>query len=312
MQLEFAYWGRRTLRAAIDDYFARNCDGLAEGTIVDYRERAAWLLRELGDLTPLESINHDRLQALADKWRGSLANVTVKRRLLFLVSVLTYAQARELIPKVPMLPKLRNDGRLFDRLHTIAQWERFRGFVPPGRFRRLYDTGMLTGQHVDELMTMERWMLDAEHQWPDGQVGRFWRRNRKWRKCEPGWIPMQPELLALVPELLEDAPRRESLVIGTTWNRQRAFNMAADRATAAGELIERPTFNDLRRSFASLLVARGWSSQAVRLALGHAGPIPHTWWEEDSGRRPARLAERPRTAERHYIRATTGTFTPRG
>lgn len=293
MQLELRLWGAASLKGAIVDFFALRTDGLAEGTLDDYRERSWWLLDELGETTPLSALTFDRLHEACRKNRAELANVTLKKRLDFLRWCLELAHGRGLLDRLPMFPKLRADGRVCSNLHTVAHWEVFRRHLPPGPFRRAYDLGFWTGQHLRaEVMTIERWMLDPEQG--------FWRRNRKYRRCVPCWVPMQPELRLILPELLEGLPaRRDALVVGRLWNVQRTLNMAWTRAVATGEDVPRVTPTDLRRSFATMLTGRGWDLQAVRLALGHAGQLP--------ARGPG-LSSAPTIAERHYIHASPSVF----
>jgi len=301
MQLELSLWPPTSIRSVVDAYVARRCEDLAPGTLDDYRERAAWLYRELGEATPVETVTYARLERLVDSCRGVLRNVTVGKRINFLLWCMRYARKRDLIARVPECPPLRNDGEVRTGLHTVEQWQRFRGHLAPGRFRKLYDLAMWTGQHMPDVMSMQRWMLAPAREDYPGHAGSFWRRNRKFRRCVPGWMPMQPELRLLTAELLEDVgPTADSLIAGRAWNLKRTWDMAADRAAAAGEDIPRVTPTDLRRSCASLLSARGWSLQAVRIFLGHA--------TTDGRIMGGRGELRPTVAERHYLGVTTGTF----
>jgi len=300
MQLELDLWGASTVRGAIVAFFALKTEGLAEGTMDDYRERAWWCLEEFGEQAPLSSLTFDRLHAAVRSNREELANVTIKKRLDFLRWVVALAVERGHAERVPMFPKLRSDARVCSNLHTVSDWERFRAYLPPGPFRRAYDLGFWTGQHLRaEVCSMQRWMLDPEHIEYE-EKGCFWRRNRKYRRCVPGWIPAQPELLLIHRELVEGLPaRRDALIVGRLWNVQRTLNMAWTRAVAAGEDVPRVTPTDLRRSFASMLSARGWTTPAVRIALGHAGEIQPG---------SPSLSSRPSTATRHYMFAAPGLF----
>jgi integrase len=157
-------------------------------------------------------------------------------------------------------------------------------------------------------MSMERWMLEPDRIVTDeagreiGQ-GAYWRRNQKYRRCVPDWIPMQPELRLAVPELLEDVgPARDALITGRVWNLKRTWDMAADRATAEGHEIPRVTPTDLRRGGASMLSGRGYSVEAIRIALGHAA---------GGGAIMGGPSSRPSVATRHYLWSTPGLFDPR-
>lgn len=304
MQLELSLWSPTCLRSIITDYLARQAEHIADGTLVDYQERARWLLRELGEATEASELTFVALERLADRCRGLLRNVTISKRLNFLRWCLAYAKDRELVASVPRCPRLRNDAQVRTGRHTLEQWRLFRAHVPPGRFRKLYDLGFLTGQHMPDMMSMQRWMLDPDCATFPGYRGAFWRRNRKYRRCVPCWMPMQPEMRLLVFELLEDVgPAPDAVIVGRTWNMKRTWDMAADRAAAAGQDVPRVTPTDLRRSASSLLAERGWSLQAIRIFLGHA---------TDDGRVMGGAGERrPSVAERHYLWPTPGLFVPR-
>jgi len=301
MQLELSLWRETSMRAVIDAYVARKSDDLAAGTLVDYQERAKWLYRELGESTSVETITYAVLERLADRCRGVIRNVTIAKRINLLLWAMRYARKRGLIASVPECPYLRNDGEVRTGLHTVEQWERFRLHVAAGRFRKLYDLAFWTGQHMPDVMTMQRWMLAPDREDFPGQAGSFWRRNQKFRRCIPGWMPMQPEMRLLVMELLEDVgPAPDALLVGRAWNLKRTWDMAADRAAAAGDDLPRVTPTDLRRSCASLLTARGWSLQAVRIFLGHA--------TADGRIMGGRGEARPTIAERHYLCPTPALF----
>lgn len=320
MQLDLSFWGPRTLRGAINDYMAMCSDGLAEGTVIEYRERASWLIRELGESTALDKITYDVLYACVRRNAEVLAQITMRRRFQFLLWVLRFAHGRGLLDRVPMLPKLRNDGKAISRLHTVAEWEVFRRYLPAGPFRKFYDLAFWTLQHGPDLMSMERWMLDpgrvvldeAGHELARGA---YWRRNQKNNnpatkrsRCEPCWVPCQPELARLIPELLEGVPeRRDGLIVGKLWNLQRTLNMAQNRAVADGHDIGRITPRDLRRSGASMLVARGYLPEAVRIILGHTGQFR----APGEGEALSRLAGATTVATKHYFHATPQLFAAR-
>lgn len=294
------------LHRVLADYLNRHAPDLAEGTVADYQERARWLLRELGENTPIETLNYAALERLADRCSGVIRNVTIKKRIEFLRWCIRYAHKRGLVPGVPECPKLRNDGQVKRDIHTVGQWETFRQHLPAGRFRKIYDLGFWTLQHMPDVFSMERWMIDADRVVTDERGnelarGAFWRRNQKYRRCIDCWIPMQPELRLIVPELLEDVgPARDALVVGRVWNLKRTLDMAADRAVAAGLDVTRITPTGLRRSGASMLTGRGWPLEAVRIALGHASSGGRIIGGDERAR--------PTTAERHYMLPTPGLF----
>lgn len=314
MQYELELWGKYALRSAIERFMRHNTDGLAQGTIVDYWERSDWLMAELGEGRDIRTISFLLLERLKQRARDVLChrNVTIKKRFDHLRRVMRFAKACGLDVDVPEKSRLPYDGRHIETLHTVEQWRVFRGFVPPGKFRKLYDLAFWTLQHVPDILAMERRHLEVDRPFyrEDGSlatVGGYWRVNTKNRKrrVKPLWFPMEPEFRGLVPELFEDVPARpEALIIGPLWNVRRALDTAFDRATAAGHDIPRPTPNDLRRSGASMLIGRGHLSEYVRVALGHVGELP-----ANLATASGRLAQRPNTATRHYYRPTPALLT---
>lgn len=296
MQLEFTYWGPGSLRGAVGDYMENCTDGLAEATVRDYEDRGAWLLRELGETTPITSITSATLEQLARRMRGVIANVTIKRRLVYLRAVLKRAQARDLIDRLPALPRLRNDGVARTQLHTVDQWRVFRGYLPPGPFRRLYDVGFWTGMHLGDLFRMQR-----QHVKP----GEHWRVNTKNRRCHPMWFPSEPELDEVAHDFGGGA-RLDAPITGPLWNVRRTLHMAAHRAIADGHDLPIISVLDLRRSYASMLSGRGYPDEYIRIALGHQGAfIGHPTLGPDGNPVPAsRLAAKPTTLQSHYLRPT--------
>jgi hypothetical protein len=320
VQLDLPLWSKTSLKRAIADYMLCNGEGLADGTLNDYAERATWLLRTFGENAALDSFTFDLLFATARKSREVLADITIKRRFDFLRWVLEFAAGRDIIAKVPMFPKLRGGGHTISKMHTVGEAEVFRRYLPPGPFRKVYDLCFWTLQHVPDVMSMQRWMLDVDRPVLDERGvevarGCFWRRNQKnnnprkeRRPCEPIWIPMQPELKLLIAELLDGVPsRRDAPIAGKLWNLQRTFNAAHCRAVSDGHAMPRPTPNDLRRSGASMLVARGYPEEAVRMILGHTG----VFRAPGPGESLQKLAGYSTTATRHYLFAAPGLFVGR-
>jgi integrase len=305
VQLDLPFWGGRTLQGAGNVYLANCTDGLSDATLKEYGERLDWLVRELGELTPLEDITFVRLEGLCRRFRGVLRNVTVKKRLTFLLMVMKHARARgEFTGQVPELPRLKKDSESRDVLHTVEQWKAFREFLAPGRFRDLYDLAFWTGQHKADLRSMKAWMLDVDrpvHNEKGEEVGRgMWLRRNQKNQVEPVWLPMEPELVVIARQLLAARPLRDDLLVGEFWNDRRTFHQAADRAVAAGYEIPRCSLTDLRRSFASMLIGRERPLEYVRLALGHKGAMADAFI---SGARGP-MAVRPNVATTHYIRST--------
>lgn len=301
VQLELSLFGDRSLRSAVMSYMAMCTDGLSDATLKDYADRGAWCLREFGDLTDIATVDYDEFDRVIRRNQMTLKHVTLKKRLVFLRACLKLAKRRKLLGEVPEVPRLQDDSERKTDLHTVAQWQIARQLLPAGPFRRFYDLGFWTGHHLADLFTMERWMLDPAREVVNGagQVvakGMFLRRNTKNRKHKiaPVWIPMQPELKLVLPEILEGVrPNETGLVIGRIWNVRRTLHVACDRALAAGHDIPRVSPIDLRRSFGSMMAERHYSLHFIRIALGHLGE------REPSGR-----TAKPTTATRHYLHAT--------
>lgn len=309
VQLDLPFSDGGSLHATIQAYLSRQVDGLADATISDYQERAKWLLAELGPDTPIAAITFDVLERLANRWRGVLRNVTVKRRIVFLRAAMRLAVSRGYLDKVPAIPRLRDDGQPRAQLHTVGQWEVFRTYLPPGPHRRFYDLGFWTGMHTSDLFTMRRCDLDPDRPVVDdfgAEVARgmYLRRNSKNRRSEPTWIPLQPEAIMAAREILAETPPLEgALLVGTIWNLRRHFHAAASRCQVDGTetgdefLRDMPAVSpiDLRRSYASMLSARHWPLELIRIALGHEG--------QDSRTQGGRTSK-PTIALRHYMRPT--------
>lgn len=288
-QLDLPYFAPTCVRGVLDAYLAMRAETCTEATIRDdYRYRIDWLVQVFGELTPACEVTYDALERAARAGRAVLLrDVTIRKRLRFWLSACKYAALRGLdAPVLEAPPWLRDDGARLTDFYTPVQFAAFRLALPPGRFRAFADLGMWTGMHTKDLLSMESGHLDPMSAWPDGRQGAWLRRNHKNRKCQPAWMPMEPELLALVPELAPLLP------LGGLNNIARAFATAAARA----ELPPIRANLGLRASHATELAKRGHPYEYIRQVLGHegevsrgAGPIPQT-------------AKRPSTLSRHYLR----------
>lgn len=300
MQLELRFWPRDWLWSAIADYLAsREMLGVSEGTMDDYQIRAGWLLRVLGERTPLTGITYEQLEELARKHgpdgSGELLYATIAQRYKFLRQVMKYATKRRVVAKADLVERvdLPRDVVRKKPVPTVAQFREFRMATPPGRFRWLEDFFFWTGHHNHDAWTLEWWMLEPDFEWKDeaGQVlrlGRYWRRNHKNRRCEACWFPMEPEFREAVLELFAAHPERvgSRLVTGRVWNLKRTMDAASDRAG-----LPRFTPIRLRAGFARMSRSRH-EREYVRLAMGHEGIDSIT----EGGR-----SVRPAVLERHYL-----------
>lgn len=300
MQLELSFWPRESLRSVLHDFLATQCDDLAEATRADYGERARWLTMVLGEGLDARRIDFSMLENVARRWgpKGEgLKNVTIKRRLIFLRACLKYAQARGILVTLPMLPTkaLRDDGERRKAFHTPEQFAVFREQIVPGARRWFCDLGFWTGHHSSDLFTMTCDMFELDEPFEDASgeaiaLGRYLRRNHKNPRCQPLWLPLEPEARAALIEIRDGMGsgwRKGAPITGRVWGIHRTMRAAADRAE-----LPRVSPIDLRRSFASMLIARGYPAEYVRHALGHEGENSRTQGGE---------SKRPTTASRHYM-----------
>jgi hypothetical protein len=302
-QMELQFWPRGTLKEALSAYKRMKAPHLAEETLRDYGEKENWLLGVFGESCPIDSIGLEELESALAKegpmGRGMMG-VTIKKRFWHLRAAIKYAAGRKIIKRdeVPDLPFIKNDGRPGQRALGVAEFNRLR-LAMCGRFRTYADLAMWTGHHSTDIWTFARWMLDPLYEWKDddGNViarGRFWRRNHKYPSCKPCWIPMEEELQKAATEILAEPGSTESLILGRVWGLSKAFNSASDRC----EMPRVCPSRDLRRSFASMLAARGYTESYIRIAQGHAGSPEFAIDGTFIG------ARRPTVDTRHYIRPT--------
>jgi integrase len=297
--LELAFVSRRgTLREAITSFLVHQTDGVSNATLDDYSDRGRWLCARLGEDTPLEALTFERLERLIEREgpNGSgLMIVTIKKRLMFLRMCCRYAVQRGVAKEVPQLPlrKLRSDSRPRESFLTPEQFASFVVALPEGgRAQRFAVLAFWTGMHSSDL-----YRLPVEHLAPheafevaddEHVTGKWLRTNTKNVRSKPIWLPMEPELRAWVLAWQRESWWRPGAYVteGRVWALHRSFAAAADRAG-----VPRVAPIDLRRSFATMLTARGYADAYVRFALGHAGRFdPHT-----------SRVQRPTTAERHYV-----------
>jgi hypothetical protein len=306
VQLELAFHGRFSLRAVIGEHMSRSTVGLREATIRDYSERAEWILREFGESTDARELRLRDLEHVADKWRGIIRNVTIKKRLTFLRAALKLAYEDDVIGKVPALPRLQGDGQRKEGFHTVEQWRVFREYLTPGPYRRFYDLAFWTGHRTADVFNTRRVNIDPEMPIVDNNgevaaVGAFYRRTQKTIKhrVPETWVPAQPELVELMREWLAEPGLSADPIVRPVTHMGKAFKVAAGRAIADGHNVpEALSPNDLRRSFASMLNERGYDPFQVQHFLGHKGTPPTGW----SPSLP--LAQRATIASTHYLRPT--------
>jgi len=314
VQLELAFWPRDCVRQVLHDYLDMKADTVTGETQEhDYAYRVEWLCEMLGPLTPAASVTYPAIEAAARKARGTVKDVTIKRRISFWLAAARYAALREVIdgsriPEEPP-PWLRNDSVHCDDFYTLEQYREFRLALPPGRFRRRADLSMFTGMHTYDLDRTTRKMLDPDYEWPSGIKGRWWRRcnknasEAKKTRIKPCWVPMEPELREFSGEWLAEPGHADSLISYRLNNMHRTFEAAALRA---GLPVIRANLG-FRSSHANLLLARDWRPSYVRIVLGHAGEVTT---EMVDGLVRARVAKRPTTLEVNYLRNSPDIMQP--
>lgn len=301
-QLELPFVAR-SLRACVSAYLSSQAAFISDATAGDYAGRAAWVLRELGEHTPIDLVTFDALDRVVSRARRVLKDVTIKKRLVFLRAALKLAHERGQLDRVPALPKLKNDGSPGGAVHTVEQWQVVRQHLPEGWVRDFYDVAFWTGLRLSALFELRRQDLDPERPVLD-EKGEELDRGMYLRPADKElaelWIPMQPELRLLAKDILRRTPPQPvALIFGRRYNVHRHLQMAVSRASAAtGEPIPDVSPNRLRSSYASMLIGRGYTSQWVRLAMGHRGE-----YFQRPGDGALRVA-RPTVGERHYIQPT--------
>lgn len=306
MQLELAFWPPNSVRQVLMDYLAMRAESIVEETRIDYEARLAWLCEALGPGTSADAVTFSVLERVAREARPVLADRTIRMRLQFWASAIEYAELRGVVkagrPKLP--PWLNGATKPMHDYYTAAQFIQFRLALPPGRVRRFADLAFWTGMHTRDVEATERWMLDPEHEWPDSeQRGRWWRRNTKGKKITPSWVPMEPELRELAGEWLAERGSPNALICGAVNNKRKFFLLAAERT----ELPPIRANLGLRASHASLLLAREYSYEYVRLVLGHRGEITVEARPDGSVRAKT---TRPSVLTGHYARPSSDTLRP--
>lgn len=306
MQLELSLWPCGTLRGALTTYLAAVADKIANATVRDYQDRADWLCMKLGDTAPLEQVTFKRLEKLVKdegpKGRG-LMMVTLRKRLRTLRAALLYAADHGMLEhaRVPRLPpQLHDDGKRGQGFYTVEEYQRFREQVPEGAYRRFFDLGFWTGHHSLDIRRATRQWLDPDYPWLSDEgkilrVGRYWRENHKNKRCEGSWFAMEPEFARITRGWVEQNPQwtDTSTIVGRLW-----VSKVAHQAAAAAGLHHVTANLGMRRSFATMLVSRGWTPEHIRQALGHEGEVQVRTGQHG----PQVHTARPTMASSHYMR----------
>lgn len=278
LQLELPKIGEGRLRESIRWLLEHECDGVRAETMErDYRFRAEWCLRTFGDCK-LETLvgrrGYELMRKVIQDEKESetgMKNVSIKKRLQFLLRVLSVAANRELVDrsKIPEMPQLANDGVPKNAFHTYDQYKRFRSALPTPRHRIYTDLGFWTGMRREDLeSTLKEW-VDPYRPFTDEKgktisIGCFWVRNHKRRDFGSYWIPMEEEFRRCVKEFYESFPLAASdLVTGKFSKPARWMDPAAQRSGTP-----RITPHCWRRSRQTYLESRGVAHSDILYALG--------------------------------------------
>lgn len=305
-QLDLPLWPRGTLAEALLAFKSMKLrmGDIEASTLRDYDEFDRWLTHNLGTSCALSAINFDRLERLYHLSRGKLRGVTILKRYKHLIAAMRYAAERRVIGRddVPAIPPIPNDSRPGERVLDLMEFRQLR-LALEGRYRDFGDVVYWTGLHSKDVWSLKSSHFEPDFEWKDetGAViwkGRYLRTNSKNRKvasCAPVWLPMEPELREASREMIAKVSTQDGLLIGRISRvLHKWFDVACERCGIQRVQPDR----DLRRSFASMLAARGYSSQYIQFAQGHAGkPI------YESGRFVG--TARPTVDDRHYVRVTT-------
>lgn len=305
-QLELPLWPRGTMAEALLAYRSmklRMAD-IEPVTLRDYDEYFRWLTEHLGVGCALKDITFERLERLYHLARAKLMGVTIKKRFKHLIAAMRYAADRRVISRddVPNLPPIPNDGRPGERALELSEYKQLR-LALDGRFRTFCDVVFWTGMHSKDVWRLKFSDFDPDFEWKDeaGAViwrGRYMRYNSKNQNTpagKPAWFPMQPEFREICQAFTPHPMERELLLVGRLGRvLKKWFDVAADRCGMEHVQPDR----DLRRSFATMLAARGFSSQYVQFAQGHAGAPQFNDGIYSK-------SSRPTIDDRHYVRLTT-------
>lgn len=298
MQLDLAFWPRTAVRSVLLDYLAMQVEHVAEATVCDYQDRVAWLLRVLGEGTDARAVTYDTLDTVVRRYgpKGDgLMLVTLKKRFVFLRAAYRFAAERRIIQpsEIPGLPKLRDDGERRTRFLPVERWDEFALALPPGRIRRFALCALWTGQHSLDVFRAKLDDFKPAHA-IGPRVGAFMRRNHKneRRGVEPILFPAEPEFVEIMQRWSVECEGGPSSLLteGRVWGLTKTFAAACDRMG-----VDRVSPIDLRRSYATMLEARGYSLPYIRIALGHIASDSRIQGGE---------SQRPTTVERHYLRTT--------
>lgn len=229
----------------------------ASKTQQDYRQRLDQIEAQFGRV-PIRLI--PKLRGEVIKWRDSMASTprAADRCVGMLATVLAWAEDREMIERNPLgkIGKLHKVNRA-DLIWEPHHWEAVNALdkkgnpVVPGYVRRVLTLGSLTGLRIGDLLRLA---------WEDLQPGYIALRTRK--TGGEAIIPLHPELARFLT-----GPGRGVVLTnsaGKPWSIE-GWKTAWGRAKPEG--FDRHV-HDLRGTFATRLMAAGFSDTEIALVMG--------------------------------------------
>lgn len=229
----------------------------APKTQADYRQRLDQIEARFGRV-PIRLI--PKLRGEVIKWRDEMADTprAADRCVGMLATVLAWAEDREMIERNPLtkIGKLHRVNRS-DLIWEPHHWEAVNALdskgnpMVPGYVRRVLVLGSLTGLRIGDLLRLA---------WEDLQPGYIALKTRK--TGGEAIIPMHPELARFLTGPGRGAILRDTR--GKPWTLE-GWKSAWGRAQPEG--FDRHV-HDLRGTFATRLMAVGFSDTEIALVMG--------------------------------------------
>lgn len=239
-----------TLRAIVAAYRGSpQFESKSDATKADYRQRLDQIEAKFGRV-PIRLI--PKLRGEVIKWRDEMADTprAADRCVGMLATVLAWAEDREVIDRNPLtrIAKLHKANRA-DLIWEAQHWQAFDD--APGYVRRVLVLASLTGLRIGDLRRLA---------WEDLQPGYIALKTRK--TGGEAIIPLYPELARFFTGPGRGVVLRNTL--GKPWTKE-GWKSAWERAVPEG--FDRHV-HDLRGTFATRLMAAGFSDTEIALVMG--------------------------------------------
>lgn len=275
-----------TLNAALDDYLARSHD-ITDGTRDDYKrifERST-IRDRLGDL-PVTLVTDDdihgwvkhRSTMVSEQTGGGLSPKTIKNEHGLLSTVLEHAVSRGWALSNPArgvrLPKLKTSDPL---VLTREQFQAIHSKIDPD-YRAFVEFLAATGVRWGEATALQ-WRDISDGGPPRVTIRRAWKKGQKgaWTVAGLPKTDASHRTFTIPQKLLDklgDRGKASELVFpnkaGTAITHSNFHQRKWVRACEAAKVTDpRPTIQDLRHYFASVMLAAGVPIHVVSKRLGH-------------------------------------------